>query len=156
MNYVFICCSLAFGVLAFVVMADVSSGPGIDYKTATPEERQAWMDGKAEKLKFAAKYFLPNGRGPKALNFYLKDIVTRPQARQLEMIVNVKVPYGAEVGTLPRSRFLDKFCKNYINMGFYRQRIELIVQFLNQKDKASIDRISIKPRDCEWHAEQSS
>lgn len=154
MNYVIIFCSLAFGAFAFVMMADVSGGSNIDYKTATPEERQAWMDDKAETLKTAAKFFLPSGRGPKALNFYLKEIVTRPESRQMEMIVDVRVPYGAEVGTLPRSKFLDTFCKNYISAGFYKQRIELVVKFLNKKRGTLIDRISVKPRDCEWHAEQ--
>lgn len=158
MNYLIVICSIVVGAFAFVMMADVSGSgsSGIDFKTATAEERQAWMDDKAQGLKTAARFFLPSGRGPMALNFYLNDIVTRPEARQMEIIVDVKVPYGAEVGVIPKLQFLESFCKNYVKLGFYKQKIQLTVSFQNKKNRDPITRISVQPYDCQWHAQESS
>lgn len=152
MHYVIVACSLAVGLLAFAMMRDAPSlsEPSFDYKTASIEERQAWMDGKAEKLRKAARFFLPSGRGPSALSFYLKDIVTRPESNRFEMNIDVKVPYGAEVGVIPKTKFLESFCKNYRKLGFYDSRINFVVNFRKKKDGSPISRISVEPYDCQY------
>lgn len=153
MNYAITAFAIGFGVMAFVTMADVSGGSrNIDFKTASLEERQSWMDGKAKSIKTAARFFLPSGRGPMALNMFLKDIVKRPARSEMEMIIDVKVPYGARVGTIPKSKFLKSFCKKYIKLGFYEQGVRLIANFRNKRKKTGIARISVRPNDCQWMA----
>ncbi len=157
MNYIIAIGGLAVGILAFVLMSDVTGrSGGIDFQTASLEARQAWMDEKAESLKTAARYFLPSGRGPMSLSFRLKEIITRPESSRIEMIIDVKVPYGAEVGVVPRHQFLESFCKNYVRLDFYKQRIQLVVSFRDKKDRSPITRITVNPHDCQWHAPENS
>ena len=149
--------ALAVGILAFVLMSDVPGrSGGIDFQTASLEARQAWMDEKAESLKTAARYFLPSGRGPMSLSFRLKEIITRPESSSIDIIIDVKVPYGAEVGVVPKHQFLESFCKNYVKLDFYKQRIQMSVSFRNQKDHSPITRITVYPHDCQWHAPENS
>ena len=150
MKYVLLIGSIIFGVVGFASMATIGAGPKIDYKTATKEERQEWMDGQAKVIKTAAKYFLPSGQGPSSLNFYLRDVITRPDASEMEMLIDVKVPYGAKVQSIPKSKFLDTFCKSYIETALYKQSITLIAHFRNQSKKKRIARINVHPSDCRW------
>ena len=157
MNQLIAICAVVVGVMAFIMMADVSGGGSgkIDFKTATLEQRQAWMDDKAKGLKSAARFFLPSGGGPMNLSMSLSEIVTSPQAGQMELIIDVKVPYGREVGVVPKNQFLEGFCKNYVRLGFYRNKINLVVSFRNKKTGDPITRLSVQPYDCQWHAEES-
>ena len=139
MNYAFTAFALGFGGVAFVTMAEVGSGSRvIDFKTASLDDRHSWTDRKAKSIKSVARFFLPNGRGPGALNFYLKEIVSRPARSMMEIMIDVKVPYRAQVGTIPKSKFLKSFCKNYVQLGFYKQGVRLIANFRNQRKKLVI------------------
>lgn len=156
MNYLIGICAIVVGAFAFVLMADVGSGGSgsVDFATATVEEKQAWMDGRAKSLRSASRFFLPSGGGPMNLSMSLKDIVTSPQAGRMELIIDVKVPYGKEVGVAPKSKLLETFCKNYVKLGFYRNKINLVVSFRNKKNGDPITRISVQPYDCQWHAKK--
>ncbi|MEM9333177.1 MAG: hypothetical protein AAGA53_17775 [Pseudomonadota bacterium] len=156
MKFVVVLLSIGVGVAAFAGMATLGAGPAIDYKTASLEERQEWLEGQKKVISRAAKFFLPNGRGPAALNFYLKDVVTRADAGEIELLIDVKVPYGAKVGRIPKNKFLDTFCKNYINTGLYKQGIKLIANFKQRGGKKKrIARIKVNPSDCRWAEKQA-
>ena len=113
------------------------------------------LNARAEKMSKMARFFLPSGGGPMNLSMSLKEVVTSPQADRMELIIDVKVPYGKEVMvTGSRSSFLDKFCKNYVKLGFYRNKVNLVVSFRNRKNGDPITRLSVQPHDCQWHAKK--
>ena len=147
--------SVGAGIAAFAGMATIGAGPSIDFKTATIEERQAWMDGQKKVITKAAKWFLPSGRGPSELNFYLKDVINRSDVGEMELKIDVRVPYGATVRKIPRTKFLDSFCKSYVDTALYRQGVKLVANFNHQGKGKRIARIKVSPSDCRWAAKKA-
>ncbi|MGI9352295.1 MAG: hypothetical protein ACR2O3_12090 [Rhizobiaceae bacterium] len=150
MKAVVVLLSVGAGIVAFAGMATIGAGPAIDFKTASIEERQVWMDSQKKVITKAAKWFLPSGRGPSELSFYLKDVVNRADAGEMELMIDVKVPYGAKVQRIPRTKFLDTFCKSYVDTALYNQGVKLIANFKHQSKKKRIARIKVTPSDCRW------
>ena len=130
--------------LSLVACADRS----FDFDAATKDERQAWMDGQAKRLERTARYLLPSGGGPKALNFSLDGIETRPRQREMEMKIRVKVPYGHSLGVLPRDEIVQRLCNDYVDMALYEQEVRLITTM--RKDQgAPVFRVTLSPHRCD-------
>ncbi len=150
MKYIMMFAAIGMGVFTFVTSSGITSFQPFEYENATLEEQQAWMDGQANTIRKAARWFLPSGRGPSELNMYLKDVVTDAKKREMLMSINVKVPYGARVSGVPKQKFLDGFCKNYVKSGLYKQKIKFMADFINQSKNRRISRITVYPSDCRW------
>lgn len=118
-----------------------------DFAAATAEEQQDWMAKKAVSLKRAAKLGLPSGRGPTALNFYIDDVQSRPRYREMEMIIRVKVPYGAQVQKAPREKTAETLCNVSKATGLLEQNIRLFATF-RRENGGRLDRVAVSPDEC--------
>ena len=147
MKFLIMCASIALGFLAFFTTSQLSADK-FNFREASTEERQEWLDKQASVFKKTARFFLPSGRGPSALNFYLDDVKTRPRRRELELMIRVKVPYGKSVYSVPEKDILPRFCKKYVRTALYKQDVRMIVNFF--KDGGStITKLTVRPAKCD-------
>lgn len=146
--------SIVFGAVTFVGAFLMMPGPTapFDYDTATVEDRQAFMDRQAKQMKRAARIFLPSGQGPKSLSFYLDEVVTRPERREIELIVRVQVPYGAQVSSLPRQEFMKRICGSYVKTQLYDHDVRMTT-VMNHHKGQQLFKATVTKRQCDRYVE---
>ncbi len=139
---------VAMGVFGLLNVVG-AGGSNFDFKAATEEERLEWMEKQANALKTGARFFLPNGRGPSNVNFYLDEIKKKPRSREIEMIIRVKFPYGSSPYLADSSGVTDKLCKKFVKTGLYKNDITLVSTFNNDKGGAPLTQLRVTKAKCD-------
>lgn len=147
MKFFIMLAGVGVAVMAFISMASLGPPP-FDYDNATMEERQEWLDKQAAVFKKSARFFLPSGRGPSALNFFLDDVETDPAAKQMKLNIRVDVPYGASVSTPPQHKMMATMCKSYVKTALHREAVRMAVEFKSKKH-GTLTRLTVSPSRCE-------
>ena len=147
MKYLLFAIMAGAAALGFINGATLGSSK-FDYDNATPEERQVWMDEQAAGMKKLSRFFMKNGYGPSAINFYLDEVVTRPERREMETVVRAEIPRGAAVGMVAESALLPKACKSYKRSALYKAGVKHVTSVKN-KERGLMMRVSVTPEKCD-------
>lgn len=121
-----------------------------DYATASPEDRQAWLDSTAKGMADGLEKTLP--RGTNGIYAEMGSTRTDAEAKTIDVVVNVTS--GGEkmsIGTATRDQLMQQVCGTYANSDMERNGIAVSVRYMLPGGGTAVA-LTMSPENCARYA----